>query len=58
VEERHQHRIKKKFEEKGYRVSLWYECKGGEDVVIVPPHFLGRDGFLIGFESGKKCGRD
>ncbi len=50
VKEKHQQKVKEILERQGISVSLWYECRGDEDVVIVPQEFTLDDGALIEVE--------
>ena len=38
---------------RGYRASLWYECSGDEEVVIVPTTMID-EGFEIELEECEK----
>ena len=50
VKEELQEELKKKLNEAGLRTSVWYECSGDEEVLIVPPEFVKDEGFLFELE--------
>ena len=50
VKERYQEKVREILEKQGIRASLWYECNGDEDVVIVPQELAVDDGALIEVE--------
>lgn len=50
VKEEYQVKVKKLFEERGLCARLWYECRGDEDVVIVPEGFATEGGVLLEVE--------
>ena len=53
IREELQEKLKEKLAEAGIRASIWYECEGDEDVVIVPPEMARDEGFLVEMEEGE-----
>ncbi len=51
AEERYQEKLKEKLSEAGFSVSIWYECEGDEDIVIVPPEMAVDEGFVVELEE-------
>ena len=51
VKEDLQERVKSHLIEKGISVSIWYECNGDEEVIIVPPEIARDEGFVVEVEK-------
>ncbi len=53
IKEELQEKLKEKLTEAGLNVRIWYECKGNEDVVIVPPEMAVDEGFVVELEEAE-----
>lgn len=50
VKEELQEKVKRALEERGVLARVWYECRGDEEVVIVPADFVKEEGFVLELE--------
>lgn len=51
VREEFQEKVKNYLIEKGIHASIWYECNGSEEVIIVPPEMAVDEGFVVEVEG-------